>query len=135
MIMKEFGDKLKKYSLAIQRFESLSRARDFTGTEAKLVINSGPGYEDEGGMSHDALQRSNPRRARRNRAMPAFSRRSRIRSIVRAAAARFKEWTVRLPDSTKRRLRRCWKNCKRACKATPLFPAGQQHRRPRLGRT
>ena len=39
-----------------------------------------------------------------------------------AAAARFKEWTVRLPGSTKRRLRRCWKNCNRACKATPLFP-------------
>jgi SecD/SecF fusion protein len=54
-IVKEFGDKLKRYSLEFQGLKPVADA-DFTGTEAKLLVNAGPEYADEKGMTHDALE-------------------------------------------------------------------------------
>ncbi len=54
IIVKEFGQKLKKYSLAVSDIKPTTEA-GVAGTEAKIIVNSGPEYEGEAGMSYDAL--------------------------------------------------------------------------------
>ncbi len=54
VIQKEFGQKLKRYSFEFRDVKTVSNP-DFAGTEAKVQVNAGLGYEDDKGMTHDAL--------------------------------------------------------------------------------
>jgi SecD/SecF fusion protein len=54
IIIKEFGQKLKKYSLAVSDIKPVTEA-GVGGTQAKILVNAGHEYEGEQGMSYDAL--------------------------------------------------------------------------------
>ena len=90
----QFAGRLKSYNVEFRDLTPFSEG-DFTGTEATLAINMGPGYEDEAGVGYEAinarvaagLDDSGHTGAEPSITAPGFKP---------GSAARFKEWTVRL---------------------------------------
>ncbi len=56
ILIKEFGPKLKKYSFQFKDLKPVTEP-GFIGTEATLVVNSGPEFHGEAGLSQEALQK------------------------------------------------------------------------------
>ena len=55
IVSAEFGDKLKTFSLEYKDLKPYAEG-EFQGAEATLLVNSGAGYSENDGMSHDAMQ-------------------------------------------------------------------------------
>jgi SecD/SecF fusion protein len=93
----------------------------FTGTEATLIINSGPGYEEEDGMSREALQealREALVQAGHTATQPELSNPNyRVGSV-----ARFKEWNVRFIALDQNAVQNLLQQLQAELAATPLFP-------------
>jgi SecD/SecF fusion protein len=93
VLRKKFGDKLMTYSIAFSDLKSFTEG-DLTGTEAKIVVNSGDDYSDDDGVSHDALREW--LRSALDGTGHAGTRPTLSNPDYRAGSgARFKEWTVR----------------------------------------
>ena len=94
VISDSFGDKLKKYTFEYTDIKPIKEG-DFTGIEAKLLINADPSYKDESGVAHDALRDQIARQLVKNG-------HTGIQPILtnpeyhRGSNARFNDWTVRI---------------------------------------
>jgi SecD/SecF fusion protein len=120
IIIKEFGQKLKKYSLAFSDIKPTTEA-GIDGTEAKIVVNSGPDYEGEAGMSHEALhdqivatlnQQGHPN-AKVTLTNPNFHP---------GSSVRFSEWTAKIAGLDEAATRAVFEKMQADLQGKPLFP-------------
>ncbi len=120
VVRKEFGDKLKHYSFDYRDLKTV-KEQGFNGIQAKLLINSGPDYGNEGGMTHDAL---------REQIVNALAQtgHSDVNPTVtnpdyhRGSNARYKEWTVRIAGLDEAAARASLDHLKATIQGSPLFP-------------
>lgn len=119
VIVKEFGPKLKKYSL---QFSDVKQAADANaGTEAKLAVNAGPEYKVEGGMSHDAL-RDEFATALAKQGLPGAQVNLTNPNLRPGSSARYSEWTVQLPGLDEAKARAVIETIQADLQNQPLFP-------------
>lgn len=120
MINKEFGDKLKKYTFEYTEVKPI-KGGDFTGIEAKLLINADPSYKDESGVAHDALRDLIVQQLVKNGYTG-------IQPILtnpeyrRGSNARFKEWTARIAGLDEPAVRAILDPLQTTMRTTPIFP-------------
>ena len=119
LIEEKFGPKLKKYSLQFSDLKPMTG--ELSGTEAKLVVNPGPEYQEEGGMSHDALQEqiiTTLEKLGKSGVKVALTN----PNLRPGSSVRYNEWTARLAgldaDGTQQVLERLQADLQ----ATTLFP-------------
>ncbi|MEX0613759.1 MAG: protein translocase subunit SecD, partial [Pirellulales bacterium] len=119
-LTQKFGDRLMRYSLEFSDLKPYTEG-EFTGTEAMLIVNAGPGYGPDDGVSHDALRESLRRmltEAGHEGVQPTLTN----PNYRPGSSARFKEWSVRLggldPDATRAVL----EPLQSKMRTTPLFP-------------
>jgi SecD/SecF fusion protein len=120
VLSKEFGDKLKKYSLEFTDVKPFSEG-GVTGTEAKLLINQGPAYAEESGVSHDSL-RDQLTAALAQQGLKGIQPTLTNPNYQPGSGARYKEWTVRLTGVDEGTTRALLERLRSDMKATPLFP-------------
>jgi SecD/SecF fusion protein len=121
VVAKEFGDRLMTYSLEVSDVKPYSEG-EFTGTEAKLLVNSGRDYSGTDGLSHDALLewlRRTFAEAGHEGIQPTLTN-SEYRT---GSSARFKEWTMRVVGLDQEATSAALDRLQADMKATPLFPA------------
>lgn len=120
VLQKEFGNKLKKYTFEYRDLKTVKEG-DFAGIEAKLLINSARGYDEESGMSHDALRDQIV-------AQLAKSGHAGIQPILtspkyrRGSSARYKDWTVRIAGLDEAAGKAVFDSIQATMQTTPLFP-------------
>jgi SecD/SecF fusion protein len=120
VISEKFGDKLMKYSLEVRDFAPFTDG-ELTGTQAILLINFGPSYANESGLSHDAL---------RELITGALAKAGHADIQVelsnpnyrQGSGARFKEWTVRLTGLDQAAAQQVFDALQTELNTTPLFP-------------
>ncbi len=120
VIIKEFGQKLKRYSLQFDDVIAVSEG-SLAGTEAKLIVNAGPEYTDEGGMSHDAL-REQIAAALVQQGHPGVSATITNPNYRTGSNARYNEWTVRFGGLDEAASRSVLEQLQGKLQSTPLFP-------------
>jgi SecD/SecF fusion protein len=120
VLMNEFGDKLKKYSIQFQDVKAISDG-GFNGAEAKIIVNAGQAYQGEEGMSHDALH---------DQIVASLAQMGRPGVLVTLAnpkyrpgsGARYTEWNARLAGLDEATATAGLTKMKETLDATPLFP-------------
>ncbi len=120
IIIKEFGDKLKKYSLTVSDVKAATVA-DVPGAEAKVVVNAGPQYKGEQGMSYDALH---------DQLAATLTKLGHANAAVTlenadynpGSSQRFTDWTVRASGVEEGDMRTALENMRSDLQAKPLFP-------------
>jgi SecD/SecF fusion protein len=119
-LVKEFGDQLMRYSLEFTDLKPYTEG-EFTGTEVKLLINSGREYGPEDGVSHAALREwlSNILAEQGHEGIQPTLINPNYR---RGSSARFKEWTVRLVGLDADATRAVLEQLQAEMRTTPLFP-------------
>jgi SecD/SecF fusion protein len=120
VIKQQFGNKLKNYSFEYRDLRPVKEA-DFTGIEAKLLINANQEYKEESGVSHDALRDQIAAQLAKNGQtgiQPALN----TPGYTRGSSARFKEWTVRIAGIDEATARTVFDQLKSTMENTPLFP-------------
>ncbi len=120
VIGKEFGNKLKKYSFEYRDLKPIKEG-EFTGVEAKLLINSGPGYEDEGGVTHDAL-RDQIVAVLNQTAHSGIQPKLTNPNYRQGSNARFKEWTVQIAGVNEDAAHSMLDHLQATMQSTALFP-------------
>ena len=119
-LVKVFGDQLMRYSLAFSDLRPYTEG-EFTGTEVKLLVNSGASYAPEDGVSHDALRDLLLRelaKAGHEGIQPTLTN----PNYRRGSSARFKEWNVRLVGIDADATRAVLERLQAEMQTTPLFP-------------
>ncbi|HEX5472785.1 MAG TPA: protein translocase subunit SecD [Lacipirellulaceae bacterium] len=120
IVAKEFGGKLRKYSFEYQNLKTVKEP-NFAGIEANLFINSGPGYGGETGVNHDSLRGqivSSLDKSGHTHIVPKLTNPG-YRS---GSTARYKEWTVRIPDIDEATAKNVLGSLQSAMRTTPIFP-------------
>jgi SecD/SecF fusion protein len=115
-----FGDKLKKYTFEYTDIKPVKDG-DFTGVEAKLLINADPSYKDESGVAHDALRDQIVGQLTKNGhtgIQPILS----SPDYRRGSNVRLKEWTVRIAGLDEPAARAVLDPLKTALRNSPIFP-------------
>jgi SecD/SecF fusion protein len=120
VIKQQFGDKLKKYSFEYRDLKAVKDA-DFSGIEAKVIVNSGEHYAEEKGVAHDAL---------RDQLLAVLSKTGHtgIQPVLnnpryrKGSNARFEEWIVRIPGLDEAAGRNVFDTVRSSFSSTPLFP-------------
>jgi len=120
VIIKEFGQKLKKYSLQFEDVKAVSEG-SLAGTEVKLIVNAGPEYADEGGMSHDAL-REQLAVALTQQGHPGVQATLTNPNYRTGSSARYNEWTVRFGGLDEAASQSVLGQLQGKMQSTPLFP-------------
>jgi SecD/SecF fusion protein len=119
-ISNEFGNKLKKYTFEYTDIKPIKEG-DFTGVEAKLHINADPSYKEESGVAHDSLRDQIAGQLVKNGhtgIQPVLTN----PQYHRGSNARFKEWTLRIPELDEAGTRAVLDPLKNAMQTTPIFP-------------
>jgi len=114
------GDRLMRYSLEFKDLKSFDEG-GFDGVEATLLVNSGPGYTDEDGVSHDALHewiRNVLVKSGHAGIEPALSN----PNYRTGSSARFKEWTVRFGGMDQAAVEGVLQQLQQEMNSTALFP-------------
>ena len=120
VIQQVFGTKLMTYALEFRDLKPYTEGT-FTGTEATLVINSGPGFAAADGMSREALQES--LRSVLDKAGHTATQPELFNPNYRpGSAVRFKEWTVRFIGLDQNAVQGVLQQLHQDMAATPLFP-------------
>jgi SecD/SecF fusion protein len=120
VIADTFGNKLKKYTFEYTDIKPIKEG-DFTGIEAKLLINADPSYKDESGVAHDALRDQIV-------AQLATNKHTGIQPILtnteyrRGSNLRFKEWTVRIAGLDETSARAVLDPLQTTMRNAPIFP-------------
>lgn len=120
VIKKEFDDKLKNYTFEYRDLKPIQEA-DFTGVEAKLLINAAPEFKDESGVSHDALREQIAAQLAKS-GLQGFVPTLTAPGYTRGSSARYKEWTVRIAGIDEAAARGVFDSLKETLESTPLFP-------------
>ncbi len=115
-----FGDKLMTFNLVYEDLKPYSQG-EFTGTEARLLVNTGEGFSNRDGVSHDAVREALQRAF-------AESGHSGVRPTITnpnyrfGSAAKFNEWQMQIvgvdPEATRAVLDRL----KAEMAVEPIFP-------------
>jgi len=120
VVSEVFGDRLMTFSLEFSDLRT-SEEGDFTGVEATLLVNSGPRYGDDDGVSHDALRgwlRNALVESGHSGVEPTLSN----PNYRTGSAARFKEWTVRFVGLEQDAVRNVLQQLQQDMNSSPLFP-------------
>jgi SecD/SecF fusion protein len=120
VISGNFGDKLKKYAFEYNNLKPIKEG-DFTGIEAKLLINADPSYKEESGIAHDALRDQLAEQLAKNG-------HTGIQPILtnpeyrRGSNLRFKEWAVRIAALDEQAARAVLDGLQTTMRKAPIFP-------------
>ena len=120
VVSNQFGEKLKKYSVEIKDIKPVAEP-NLTGAEATIIVNAGPAYQGDAGISHDALHdQIAAELAKRGIQNP---------QIVLAnpnyrtgSGARYTDWAVRVAAVDEAALRDVLQSLETKLESTPLFP-------------
>ncbi len=120
ILINEFGQKLKKYSLSFSDVKAATIA-EVPGAEAKVVVNSGKEYAGETGMSYDALH---------DQLAAALTKLGHANAAVTlenpdynpGSSARFTDWTVRATGVDEAAMQSALEKMQSDLQAKPLFP-------------
>jgi SecD/SecF fusion protein len=120
VVIKQFGQKLKKYSLAFSDVKPATVA-DVNGSEAKVVVNAGANYKGEEGMSYDALH---------DQLVATLAQQGHPNAQVAVenpdynpgSSARFTDWTVRIAGVDEAATRAALEHIQADLQSKPLFP-------------
>jgi SecD/SecF fusion protein len=115
-----FGDNLKKYAFEYRDLKTVNIA-DFKGIEAKLLINSAPGYQQESGVSHDALRDQIVKQLEAS-GHPGIEPTLTSPEYKRGSNTPLKEWTLRIADLDEKQARAMLEPLQAQMKKTALFP-------------
>jgi SecD/SecF fusion protein len=121
-VTERLGDRLMKFSVDVRDVKTYTEG-EFSGSDAIVVVNSGPGYENNDGISHDALSdrvREQLSNSDHPGVQPTLSN-----DFYRAGSgsiARHKEWKVRLPGLNAAEAERVLQGLETSMEAEPLFP-------------
>ncbi|HEX4412354.1 MAG TPA: protein translocase subunit SecD [Lacipirellulaceae bacterium] len=120
IIIKEFGQKLKRYSISVSDIKSAT-VSDVPGAEGTVVVNAGPEYKGEQGMSHDALHdqlaASLTKLGHPNAAVTVENP-----DYNPGSSARFTSWSVHASGVEEADMRTALENLQTDLQAKPLFP-------------
>jgi SecD/SecF fusion protein len=119
-LVETFGDRLMRYSLEFSDLAPYSEG-GFSGTQAKVRINAGPGYAPEDGVSYAALREWLQKflaEAGHEGIQPALSN----PNFRPGSSARFKEWDVRLAEVNPEAAKPVLDRLQAEMASTPLFP-------------
>jgi SecD/SecF fusion protein len=120
VISDSFGNQLKKYTFEYTDIKPIKDG-DFTGIEAKLLINADPTYKDESGLAHDALRdqiAGQLVKTGHTGIQPLLSN----PDYRRGSNLRFKEWTVRIAGLDEPAARAVLDPLRTAMRNSPIFP-------------
>jgi SecD/SecF fusion protein len=120
VITQAFGDKLMTYSLNFTDLKPYTEGA-FTGVEAKLAVNSGPGYSPEDGVSHDALReiiRNALNKMEQSGIEPVLTN----PNYRPGSGIRYKDWTVRFVGLDEATVSGVLQDLQQRMNSTPLFP-------------
>ena len=120
VVANSFGDKLMTYSLEFNELKTFEEG-GFTGVEATVLLNSGPAYAAEDGVSHDALHES-IRNVLTEIGHPGVEPTLTNPNYRTGSAARFKQWAVRFVGLDQDTVRGVLQQLQQEMNATPLFP-------------
>jgi SecD/SecF fusion protein len=115
-----FPDKLQTFSVVVSEVQPFTEGT-LSGTQAKLMINEGPAFGADDGMSRDAVRDyvvQSLTAIGQRRIIPILSN----PNYRTGSTARFKEWTVRLPDLDESVAQGVFGHLKGAVEAMPMFP-------------
>jgi SecD/SecF fusion protein len=121
ILEEKFGNKLRTYSFDFRDLRPFTE-REFTGTDATLLINSGPNYTATDGMSHDAL-REVLRRVLAESGHPGVEPTLTNPNYRPGSGARYKEWDLRFSGVDAPATTAVLERLKNEMQTTPLFPA------------
>jgi SecD/SecF fusion protein len=120
VITDTFDDKLQMFSVGVGALTPFSDGT-FTGVQREITVNDGPGFEDDDGISHDALMELV------NGAVESEN----LKGIVVAAdspdyrsgsGARLKEWNVRLGGADEATAQRVFTRLENDVEKMAMFP-------------
>ncbi|HVT27887.1 MAG TPA: protein translocase subunit SecD [Lacipirellulaceae bacterium] len=120
VISKEFGNKLRKFSFEYRNLRTVKEP-NFEGVEADLYINSGPGYANENGVSHDSLSSQLVAILTQNGHLhisPTLTN----PDYRRGSSARYKQWTLRIPSVDETTGKAVLNSLQATMRTTPIFP-------------
>ena len=120
VLVKEFGDKLKKYSVEIKGIKPVTDA-EFNGVEGKLVVNGGPEYQSERGISHDSL-RDQLAEVFKQQGVSGVGITLTNPDHTLGSGVRFSDWTVRLTGADEAATKSALELLQSKLQGTPLFP-------------
>ncbi len=120
IVTKTFGDKLQMYSVSIGKITPFSEGT-FTGYQAEILVNEGPGFDQDDGVSHDALQElltgalegQNVEGVIANVSSPDYRD---------GSSTRLKNWTVRLGEADESTAQRVLAELERDVEQMAMFP-------------
>lgn len=115
----KFGNKLKKYSLQFSDVKPVTEGG--AATEAKILVNNGPEYAEEGGMSHDAL-RDEIASALDKLGKPGVDVFLTNPNLRPGSSQRYNEWTVRFPGLDEATAKSALETVQSNLQKTTLFP-------------
>jgi SecD/SecF fusion protein len=123
-IVSTFGSELLNYSVEFSDLKPFTEG-SLSGTDAKVVVNAGPQFDKEDGVSHDALLEWT-----RN-ALPEDKRSSVIPTATNpnyrtGSSVRYKEWSLRLIGLDADAAREVLEKMKNTMEGTPVFPLANQ---------
>jgi SecD/SecF fusion protein len=120
VIREAFPDKLMTFKVDVGPLKPFAEG-DLQGSEATLAINTGPDYNDDDGVSHDALKE-------RIRATLVASGHTDLQPTLSSelyhagSVVRYKDWTVRLPGLDEAAAQRVFDQLKAEMNSEPMFP-------------
>jgi len=120
VLIKEFGDKLKKYTVDVKEIKPVNDA-EFTGVETTVAVNTGPEYHSEQGISHDAL-REQINDALQQKGVTGAGITLTNPKYNPGSSARLTEWTVRLTGVDEAGAKAALEQLESKLEGTPLFP-------------
>ena len=120
VLIKEFGDKLKKYTVEIKEIKPVNDA-EFNGVETLVLVNAGPEFHSEQGISHDSL---------RDQIADTFKQQGVSGAQITltnpkytaGSGVRFSDWTVRLTGVDEAATKAALEQLQSKLQGTPLFP-------------
>ncbi|MCC7476426.1 MAG: protein translocase subunit SecD [Pirellulales bacterium] len=120
VIEDKFGKKLKRFSFQFDRLQPFTEG-NLAGTEAQIIVNGGPDYKEEGGMSLSAL---------RDQIVAALAKKGHAGvavalsnpNYIKGSSARFNDWTARFADLDEATTRGVLEQLQGDLQATALFP-------------
>jgi SecD/SecF fusion protein len=124
IVQEKFGDKLMKYAVNVGDVTEVKEG-DATGVEAKLTLNTGDGFEDDEGVSQDALRDSLAKilsESGHNGVLVSVTN----PNYKPGSNVRFKEWTVRFTGLDPAAARNVLQKLQNDMQATPMFPLANQ---------
>lgn len=119
IVSEKLGDKLMKFSIDVGPLKPFTEG-DFTGIESTVSVNKGSEYDENDGISHDALL--DRVRALMGEEHPGVQPALSNEFYRTGSVARFKDWNVRMPGLDEAAAQAVFQKLETQMEAEPLFP-------------